>query len=536
MDEEPAQTHLAPVRSAAIIAALTLASRVAGLVRTLVATSILGLTFLGNVYASANAVPNLLFEIVAGGALAAILVPSLSRALTSHDRQELSDTASAFATRTMLFLTPVVVVGLLLRGPLMELLTARVDDLGVRSAQRDLGEFLLLAFLPQIWLYGLGMVATGVLHAHNRFAGPALAPLLSSIVVTVSYLIYGAVEGSSAQQISEISHPGKLILGFGTSAGVVVLSGSLIFPLRRLGLVWRVRYRMKRETLDMARRLLGSALVAVGAQQALLASVIVIANSVEGGVVAYQLAFTLMLLPWATLALPIATAAFPSMAEAAIKEGGEFASRCAEASRNVALVVFGGAAILFAVANPLSAALTSIGIGSRATTGMVANTVAAFAPAVVGFGGYAFLTRASYALGDARSGALGAIAGFGGALVANIAGGLMFEGQSLIGALAASFSIGLALGSGVLVLRLRKQAGHFAFEGLSAACVRGLAAGTIAAAAGVVVAGLASPTGAGSQFAVTLMVALLTVAAYIVGQRVMGDRQMARAVALIRSR
>lgn len=189
MVEEPAQTHLAPVRNAAIIAVLTLASRVAGLVRTLVATSILGLTFLGNVYASANAVPNLLFEIVAGGALAAIIVPSLSRTLTSDDHRELSETASAFATRTLLFLTPVVIIGLALRGPLMEVLTARVENLEVRSAQRDLGEFLLLAFLPQIWLYGLGMVATGVLHAHNRFVGPALAPLLSSIVVTVSYLM-----------------------------------------------------------------------------------------------------------------------------------------------------------------------------------------------------------------------------------------------------------------------------------------------------------------------------------------------------------
>src|SRR5204862_6048759 len=140
-------------------------------------------------------------------------VPALAGPLARGDRQEVERTASALANAVLLVLTPIVLVCLLLRGPLMAFLTSGVGDAGIRASERRLGEFLLLFFLPQIWLYGIGVVLTGVLHAHHRFAGPALAPLLSSVVVTASYLVYGAVEGPRAGSLEAVSSAGRVILG-----------------------------------------------------------------------------------------------------------------------------------------------------------------------------------------------------------------------------------------------------------------------------------------------------------------------------------
>lgn len=427
--------------------------------------------------------------------------------------------------------------GLVLRGPLMAALTSRVDDPALREAERELGEFFLLAFLPQIWLYGIGMVLTGVLHAHHRFAGPAIAPLASSIVVTLSYLIYAMVEGAGAQDIFRISHSGRAILGVGTTVGVAVLSLSLVVPARRLGLRWRPALKVPREAAYMMRRLVGSALVAVAAQQVLLAVVLVFANGVEGGVVAYQLAFTILLLPWAVLVVPLATSSFPSLAAAAAQgREDEFAGRCAESMRNVVLVVFGGAAILFAAAWPLSRSLFSLGVGGKTSSHLVAISVAAFAPGLVGYGAWAFLTRVAYARGDGRSPALSSLAGFGGALALDLIASALFTGRVLIGALAVSFSIGIAGGAVFLLVRLRRSSGAAAFEGVAVASLRGVAA---AAAGGGVGAWIGSMTSGGTsteELASTAAAAVVAGIVFVVAQRILGDREMARVLAALRRR
>lgn len=528
-----------PERGAAVVAGLTLASRGMGLVRTVVVTAVLGLTFLGNTYASANLMSNLLFDLFAGGALAAVLVPSLSAALArgpDGDRAEVERTASAFANTTLLALTPVVLAGMALRGPLMGLFTSGVGDPAIRHAERQLGEFFLLLFLPQIWLYGIGLVTTGVLHAHHRFAAPALAPLVSSIVVTASYLLYAAIEGPRAQNIQEVSTAGKLVLGIGTTTGVGALCLSVLVPARRLGVRWRPVLRIPAEARRLAQRLLASALVAVGMEQLLLGIMLLLGNRVEGGVVAYWLAFTLLELPWAVLAVPIAIAAFPGLAGSAARgDVASFGQRSATASRNLAVLVFGGTAALLALAVPGSRLLLDIGVGGTRSAHLMAPTVAAFAPGLVGYGAYALLTRVAYALGDGRSPALGAVAGFGSAAVLSLLAYPFVSGRGLIAALAAAFSVGMTLSAGLMLRRLTASAGREAFAGLSATCGRALAACAAAALAGWVTGALLSGDGLARHLAAALGTGAATVAVYLAVLHWLGDRQLKAAFSAIRS-
>src|SRR5688572_14661142 len=108
-----------PERAAAVVAVITIGSRMTRLIRTAAVTSILGVTYLGNTYATANTIPNLFFEILAGGALAAALVPALAGPASKGNLEETSERASTFLNLTLLILTPAVVLGLLMRAQLM---------------------------------------------------------------------------------------------------------------------------------------------------------------------------------------------------------------------------------------------------------------------------------------------------------------------------------------------------------------------------------------------------------------------------------
>jgi putative peptidoglycan lipid II flippase len=507
-----------------------------GLVRTLVATAVLGLTFLGNTYTSTNLTSNLLFDLFAGGALAAVLVPALSAALVGDDPAGAEHTANAFANTVLLVLTPVVLAGILLRGPIMAALTSGVRDPAVRAAERDLGGFFLLLFLPQVWLYGIGLVTTGVLHAHHRFAGPALAPLVSSVVVTASYLGYARIEGINGQNIQRVSTTGRWVLGLGTTAGVVALALAVLVPAWRLGIRWRPVLRIPAEARRLTQRLLTSAIVAVGMEQLLLGVMLLLGNRVEGGVVAYWLAFTLLELPWAVLAVPIAIAAFPGLAGTAARgETAAFATRCSTASRNLTLLVFGGTAQILALAGPGSRLLVDAGIGGRQSVHLLAPAVAAFAPGLVGYGAYALLTRVAYALGDGRSPALGAVAGFGSATLLSLLAYPIFHGGSLIAALAGAFSVGLTLAAALMLRRLSVSAGPAAFAGVATTCGRALAACAVATLAGLGIGSILRGATLGHHVAAVLGAGVVTAAVYLAALYGLGDRQLKMAFTAMRA-
>ena len=176
--------------AAALIAVLTVASRLAGFGRTGIFTWVVGTTDLGGVYVVANTVPNIVFEIVAGGALASLVVPLLAGAVAAGDRRAVAATTGALLTWTVTLLVPLAVLVAVFAGPIVSLI---IGD--PTPAQRDAGARMLRVFAPQLPLYGIGIVLTGVLQAHRRFAWPVLAPLLSSLTVIGVYLLFGAVEG-----------------------------------------------------------------------------------------------------------------------------------------------------------------------------------------------------------------------------------------------------------------------------------------------------------------------------------------------------
>ncbi len=468
--------------AAALIAALTVLARLAGFGRTLVFTNTVGAGSTGDVYLAANNVPNIVFEVVAGGALASLVVPMLAGGIASGDRDEVRRTASALLGWTLLVLTPLAVLLALFAEPVARLLLGGGEDAEVRLAAR-----FLLVFAPQVVLYGIGIVLTGVLQAHRRFAGPALAPLISSVVVAGAYLTFAGMEGD--RSVGGLSTPAELVLGVGTTLGVVALSLSLLLPMRGLRLGLRPTLRFPVGAAPRVRRLAVAGVLTLAGQQLVAAVAIRLANdgAPDGTQVAYTAGLTVFLLPWAALAVPLATSAYPGLVERA-ESGDEPGYRRALAPVLVLTVTASviAAAAIAAAAGPL--ARIFLGTGSTGQVTALRDAIVAFMPGLLGYGLVAVLTRALYARGLWKAPTACVLGGWVLAVGADVllAGLLPAEDRAL--ALAAGHSLGVTVAGAGLLAVVARISGGGALTGLARGGGTSLVAGALGGAAGLVVA------------------------------------------------
>ena len=453
--------------AAAVITVLTVLSRIAGFGRTFVFLHTVGTGGLANIYNAANTIPNIIFELVAGGALASLVVPLLAGPVAGDDRQRVNAVTSALLTWVLTLLVPLGVMVALAAGPIADLLP------GVPDTHREVAASMLRVFAPQLPLYGIGIVLTGVLQAHHRFAWPVIAPLLSSVTVMGAYLAYAAVDGARAD-FAGLSRTGELILSIGTTLGVVVLALCLVIPLRRLKLRIRPRLRFPGDEGRRAVRLGWAGSVTVGAQQIVVA--VVIALSVSGGLTAFNAAQTVFLLPWAVLAVPLATAVYPTLAATASR-GDEpgYARALAGTARSVVLLAGLGGAALAALAVPVAHL-----VGAESA----APGIVGFAPGLLGYALFALLSRALYARGATVAAAAGTAAGWAVAAVAAVVLSAALGDSRQVLALGLAQTIGMSVIGLLLVLAVRRHAGAAALAGLGRATAAGIVAAVAAGFAG----------------------------------------------------
>jgi len=444
--------------AAGLIAVTTLLARIAGFARILVFADSVRTGGVGGIYSTVNALPNVLFEIAAGGILAAVAVPLIAYQLGAGQRERADHTASVLLSWTLLVLVPLAALLWLFAGSISSAIVVTSDP---RAG--DVAATLLRIFAVQVPLYGLGIILTGLLQAHRRFLAAALAPLASSLVVLASYLWYGAiVDGQTAASL--VSDEAVRVLGWGTTLGVVVLSVPLIVPALRTGWRWRPALRLPRDDARRIGALAGAGVIALLAQQAaVVATMWLSKQSGDSGTFAvYGYAQAVYLLPYAVLAVPVATSAFPALA--ARSGAGEDVTGTLARSMRAVLVLTGLSVGVLVAAAPAIGAFFSLldsdngsGVTSSAALAALPATLAAYAPGLVGFGLTALLTRALYVRGRPTDAGLAAALGWSVAAVLPLA--VLGGGQSA-GATLRWLGIGSSLGmtvSGVaLVLLVRR--------------------------------------------------------------------------------
>src|SRR5215813_421974 len=235
------RSQIAPgiARGAAVIAGLTVLSRIFGLVRTVVFSQTVGATCLGTAYTTANQVPNLVYELVLGGALTSAMVPVLARSAerSASDPAEkalVSQVTSALLTWSVLILVPLTLIIIAVAGPVASLLNpVNPNAHCVRADMVATTGDMLRVFAPQVVLYGLSVVLFGLLQAYRRFTAPALAPLISSLVLIAAYLAF--VPLSDGLPLARLPAAAELLLAVGTTLGMAALALVALVPVWRLG-------------------------------------------------------------------------------------------------------------------------------------------------------------------------------------------------------------------------------------------------------------------------------------------------------------
>jgi len=486
-DSQTGYSHAAGIaRGAGVLAGITMLARILGLVRTLVFSQTIGATCLGTAYYTANQVPNLVYELVLGGAMASVMVPVLARAaersaVDPEAKTEVSQIASALLTWTLVILVPLALLVVVLAGPIAVVLnpvnpSAQCVHADVVATTAS----MLRVFAPQAVLYGLSVVLFGLLQAYRRFAGYALAPLVSSLVLISSYLAFAPL--SKGLPLGRLPLTAQLVLSAGATLGIAAMVLVGIVP------TWRLRLRL-RPTLrfppGIARRAGG--LVAVGLAEMVVQEIsgvalIALANGrgETGALVILGYASQVFSSLNAVLVLSIVLSAFPVMSA---RDGSVFDRTCAGSTRAVVLMSCLGVAVTGAVTVPAAHVLAK-------TPGQVSQLMLAFAllaPGLVGAGVIANLTRALLALGRLKVAGV-ALAGSGLLqLVAQVVLAEIAPPRLVVGALALGQTIAVTGAAIPLVIVTRRIRGRAAVEGTGRATVAGGAAAVVGAAVGVAV-------------------------------------------------
>jgi putative peptidoglycan lipid II flippase len=522
-------------RAAVMIGVITVLARLVGFGRQVVFAHTVGTTCLGSAYTTANMVPNIIYDIVLGGALSAVVVPVLAgpaRAAAGADdlaAESARRISSALLTWTVLLLVPVSAALALAAHPIVTVLLSHSSGCP-RSVMAGVGARMLIVFAPQVLLYGLAVVLYGILQSYRRFGAPALAPLLSSLVVIAAYAAFGAIGGEYVfgNRLPALPPLAEYLLSGGTTLGVLALVATAVVPARRLGLRLRPMLRFPPGVGRRVRRLAVAGVLTLVAQDASAAVVIVLANRYgsTGALVIYGFAWAVFLVPFAVLAVPIATSAFPALSAGAdvsagavsagvvsadsvsagavarapvagtagtgaAAVGGGFDETAAISTRAVIVASWLGAAVLVGARWPLARVFESHDVPEAA---VLALALAAFAPGLVGYGISANLSRVLYARGRNRATALAIGGGWLLVIAADLVIVPLVAPRHVVPALGLGMTFGLTVSGLALLILVRRDRGALALHGVSRAFVAGLVGAMAGAAVGTAVAGaLPSP-------------------------------------------
>jgi putative peptidoglycan lipid II flippase len=450
-------TEASPTSRAAVgMGAIAAVSRAIGFVRVLVVAAVLGTTFLGNAFQSANSVSNILFELLAAGALSAVLVPTFVDLLDGGDQDGAEEVAGGVLGVAIAVLGAVAVIGVVGAPWLARALTVGVPA-GVADEQRELVTYLLRFFVPQVVLYAAGTVATAVLYAKRRFAVTAAAPIGNTVVMVASLVAFRAVAGPRPGVDLTVGERWLLVVA-GTG-GVLAFVGSLLVACRMAGFRLRPRWPRGDERVHAVLRHSGWGVVLHTGAGLLLGGAVVAGSAVEGGVVAYQVAWVFFLAPYAVLAQPIHTAILPELVtEARDGDLDRFRSSVRWSLERMALFVVPVTAALMALALP-SMRVVSFGAAAADGPELLAAALAALAAGLLPYGAFLLLARAFYALGDSRTPGVVSLASALVGVVVMIVGALTSDGWARVAVLAAGHSAAYALGAVVLLVRLTRRTG-----------------------------------------------------------------------------
>lgn len=440
----PATEGRALLRSAGLVSAFTLLSRILGLVRDIVFARLVGLGPYADAFHAAFRIPNLLRDLFAEGALSAAFVPTYTKA-RAESAQRGFDLASRALSLLAVILSGLCLLGLLFTTPLVGFLatgfaeTPGKIELTVRLTR------IMLPFLP---LVSFAAVAMGMLNAHGRFGLPALAPSMFNLVA----IVWGAVLWALGYG------PEKVVVGW--ALGTLV--GGLAQFLVQTPALWREGWRFRPQwapwdpgIVAMA-KLMAPATVGLAAVQVNIFVSTRFASHEESAVAALQYAFRVLYLPIGLFGVSVGTVAAAGLAHrAAAGDTGGLKSTLQHSLCNLAFLTVPATLGLLILPVPIVRLLFERGRFGPEATAMTALALLLYSIGLPAYAGVKVLAPAFYALGSPRVPFLASVS----AVATNLV--VIFALHAHLGfrAIPLGTSLGSLVNAAILLLVLEKRLG-----------------------------------------------------------------------------
>jgi putative peptidoglycan lipid II flippase len=397
------------MKPSAVMAAGTVVSRVTGVFRDIAATAALGFFLVSDAFSLGNSLPTVIYILVIGGALNAVFVPQLVRRM-----KEDADDGRAYADRLITLVGSILLVFSILAVLCAPLIVDLYTPDNYPANEYDLAVAFARLCLPQVLFYGIYTMLSQVLNARGRFGAPMFAPIANNIVAISTFLLFIAVAGTSAASDGVLTTQQVLILGIGTTLGVIVQALILIPVLVRSGYRWKPRFDWKGSGLGKTGTL---ALWTIGLVFVNQAAYIVItrlaakanvdaaaAGLVAAGLTTYQKAHLVFMLPHSVITVSIVTAMLPALSRVA--HGGNLrkvGDDVGSTMRLVAALIVPIAAILMCVGTGVAILLFGYGAATPEQAGIMGAIVSVFMIGLLPFTLFYVMLRGYYALEDTKT-------------------------------------------------------------------------------------------------------------------------------------
>lgn len=389
-------------------------SRVTGLVRTAVLAAVIGTSALADGYNLANSTPNVIYDLMLGGVLAATLIPVIVERMEADDQRSID----AIATWVITALVGVTALGVLLSPLIIRAYTIFKDDPAAADQQIKIAVPLLIMFMPQVLLYGLDTLFTALLNAKRRFAAPAFAPVLNNVVVICMLLVFQRMVGSGVLKdpdpIDAVLNdkPALFLLGLGTTAGIVALVVVLLPAMRAAHIRIRPNFDRHNEAVRSVVKLSGWMVGYVVANQVSLWLMKALVNGTgEGRASGFEYAWQFFQLPYGLVAVAVMTAFMPELSSLASRGDRKgYRTRLGQGYRLAMLVIIPVTVAYVCLASPAIRLLLSQLLGTVITSAFGTESIAItssmltwLALALPFFVTFLFMMRGFYARRDTRT-------------------------------------------------------------------------------------------------------------------------------------
>jgi putative peptidoglycan lipid II flippase len=444
VSESSGQANRQIARAAGVVMLAFLLSQVAGLVRQILATRAFGTSTVMDAFNTANIFPDLLFNLLAGGALASAFVPTFTAFLARDDHPSAWKLASSIANLAVLLLAAISLVSSLVAPQIARLMAPDYSP-----AQQALTAQLLRVLLITSTVFGLSGILSGIINSHQRFLLPALASTLYWIGIIIGLIFFVPTMGI-----------------FGLAWGAVL--GSILHLCIQIPDLFRLPSRHYTPTLGLNNPsvrevvlLMGPRLISVAALQINMIVTSIIASGLPtGSLSAIRYAFPIMTMPLVVIGSGIGFATLPTFsAQFARGQMDDMRSSLSASLRGVLFLSIPATIGLILLREPLIAFLFQHGNFSAESTQMVSWALLWYTAGLVAHCVLEILVRAFFALHDTKTPALVSAGAMGLNIIFSIAFPIWFQemGWMPLGGLALAITLETAIETTVMFFLLRKR-------------------------------------------------------------------------------